>query len=484
MAGRQWAVSFGVLAAVASLVLSGCAREIGGAATSIYDDPFRVAGLDATSGPSGARTGVPDAPLFIEGGDGGVIDVAAANAISDIEEYWSRWYPELFGSPFEPVSGLLSWDPFDTGGVAFCGGSTERLVNAGYCVDDDTIGWDRAVLMPQVAERFGVVAMVFVLAHEYGHAIQTAAGTVGREPADLIVREQQADCYAGAFMRHVAEGNAPHFRLNTSDGLNNVLASAVAIGDTDPHNPANVHGSAFERVTATQIGFTDGPAPCARMDAKEVASRRADLPQRFTDAADDGELPITEASVRAFVDSVGQVLALDEAPTLSLGGADLGCPDARATDPVSYCPSTNTIGVDVAELARRGTPEEPTRQELFSANLTGDYNGYVLLVSRYTLALQQARGDDLRSPRTALRAACLSGVVTRALSPDHPERLAAGSVWLSPGDLDEAVSGLLSDGLAASDVDGRTVPSGFSRVDAFRTGVLGGEAVCEGRYSG
>ena len=51
-----------------------------------------------------------------------------------------------------------------------------------------------------------------------------------------------------------------------------------------------------------------------------------------------------------------------------------------------------------------------------------------------------------------------------------------------PGDLDEAVSGLLTDGLAASDVNGNTVPSGFSRVDAFRTGVLGGEAACSGRY--
>jgi hypothetical protein len=56
-------------------------------------------------------------------------------------------------------------------------------------------------------------------------------------------------------------------------------------------------------------------------------------------------------------------------------------------------------------------------------------------------------------------------------------------VTLSPGDLDEAVSGLLSDGLAASDVDGRTVPSGFARVDAFRWGVLGGREACDGRYS-
>jgi hypothetical protein len=55
-------------------------------------------------------------------------------------------------------------------------------------------------------------------------------------------------------------------------------------------------------------------------------------------------------------------------------------------------------------------------------------------------------------------------------------------VALTAGDLDEAVSGLLTNGLAASDVDGDTVPSGFSRMDAFRTGVLGDENRCFDRF--
>lgn len=74
-------------------------------------------------------------------------------------------------------------------------------------------------------------------------------------------------------------------------------------------------------------------------------------------------------------------------------------------------------------------------------------------------------------------------MISAELSPDSTgAQPAEDMVWLSPGDLDEAVSGLLTDGLAASDVNGNTVPSGFSRVDAFRTGVLGGEAACSGRY--
>lgn len=468
--------------AVTVSTLSGCAGSIDGEAVSIYDDPFRVAGLDATSGPSGERKSVPDSTVEVTGSDDGDVDAMAANAITDIESYWSEQFPAVFDKDFEPVEELISWDPRKSKGPDFCGESTEKLLNAGYCGEDHTIGWDRTLLLPELMEKFGTVAAVFVLAHEYGHAVQTKARIVGRGNGAGIVREQQADCFAGAFMRHIAEDKSAHFTLNTSDGLNKVLASAIAIGDTDPNDPENHHGSAFERVTATQIGFTDGPAACTRIDEKEIRSRRADLPQQFSSEEDDGELAVTEESIESFFASFQQIFELESPPTLTLDGADTGCSDAETTEPVSYCPATNTIGVSVDELAERGTPGRVGRRELFVTDLTGDYNAYVLVASRYTLALQHSKGEDLNSPQTALRAACLSGVITAALSPENPSTLDAGSVWLSPGDLDEAVSGLLTDGLAASDVDGETVPSGFSRVDAFRTGVLGGESACEGRY--
>lgn len=44
------------------------------------------------------------------------------------------------------------------------------------------------------------------------------------------------------------------------------------------------------------------------------------------------------------------------------------------------------------------------------------------------------------------------------------------------------MAGLLSNGLAASDVNGESVPSGFSRIDAFRTGVLGDQDRCLKRF--
>ena len=56
------------------------------------------------------------------------------------------------------------------------------------------------------------------------------------------------------------------------------------------------------------------------------------------------------------------------------------------------------------------------------------------------------------------------------------------TVALTAGDIDEAVSGLLTNGLAASDVNGETVTAGFSRIDAFRAGVLGDEERCVKRF--
>ena len=56
------------------------------------------------------------------------------------------------------------------------------------------------------------------------------------------------------------------------------------------------------------------------------------------------------------------------------------------------------------------------------------------------------------------------------------------TVGLTAGDIDEAVAGLLTNGLAAGDVNGESVPAGFSRIDAFRVGVLGDVDRCYKRF--
>ena len=356
-------------------------------------------------------------------------------------------------------------------------------MNAGFCFLDNTIGWDRGELLPALRDSFGDIAVTNVLAHEYGHAIQHQA-KLNKKDTPTLVAEQQADCFAGAYMRWVAEDNSPRFTLSTADGLNSLLASVVSFRDPllseqEYDSGEDEHGSAFERITAFQFGFTDGAASCAAIDAKEIAQRRGDLPVELQQDQT-GEWPVSEESVKAIFEALGTMFSPANPPRLSLDAdAANDCPDARPSPPVSYCPATNTIAVDMPELEALGTP---SAQDENGGVVSGDNTAYSVLVSRYMLAIQNERGGlALDNAEAALRTACLSGVATTKMT-EAVTTSDGNTVALTAGDLDEAVSGLLTNGLVASDVNGETVPSGFSRMDAFRNGVLGDEDRCFKRF--
>ncbi|OBK76841.1 neutral zinc metallopeptidase [Mycobacterium sp. 1274761.0] len=471
------------LAVAGVLLVASCSTTVKGTPVSVFDDPFKVAGMPAVDGPTGLRPGAREPSRDVENSDGGEIDELAAASVSDIEDFWATAYPETFDDDFTPVKELISWDATGFERQEFCGEDTYGLVNAGFCFLDNTIGWDRGVLLPSLRDDFGDIAVTNVLAHEYGHAIQHQA-MLDKKNTPTLVAEQQADCFAGAYMRWVAEGNSDRFTLSTADGLNSLLASVISIRDPllseDEYAPgANEHGSAFERITAFQFGFTDGASSCAAIDAKEIAQRRGDLPVELQQNQT-GEWPVSEESVKAIVDALGTLFSPADPPRLSFqtySGND--CRDARPSPPVSYCPATNTITVDLAGLEAMGAP---SGQEGAGAEVTGDNTAYSVLVSRYMLALQHERGGmALDNAEAALRTACLTGVATTKMT-DAVTTADGNTVALTAGDLDEAVSGLLTNGLVAGDVNGETVPSGFSRMDAFRTGVLGDEDRCFKRF--
>ncbi|MFE7746090.1 metallopeptidase [Nocardia sp. NPDC057455] len=472
---------FGAMAVltVVTAVLAGCAAGTSDQAAqhvSPEADTWELAGSMTASGPNGPRKGVADAPLTAENGDGGGIDRLALNAIADVQDFWATEYPEYFPGRFKPVTRYISWDAkaSKTRSVEFCKSDTYQVVNAAYCGGDHTIGWDRGVLLPKLVQKYGEMAVVMVLAHEYGHAIQGQAKLAGLLTPPLV-QEQQADCLAGVFLRHVAEGNSAHFTLNTTDGLNAVLGATVAVRDRDPNDSENVHGSAFERVTAVQIGYTDGAEGCKKISRKEIAQRRGNLPTTFEPGEEQAQLPVDAAALRSLSEALTEFFPVTRPPQFDYSGVGRGCSEVTVTRPVSYCPGANRIGTDVPALARRGGPM--AGDDPLSAVVDGDYNAFVVFVSRYVLAVQQDRKLSLTGAETAgLRTACLSGAVTTKLSEPGSDP------HLSAGDLDEAVSGLLADGSAAADVNGKVVPSGYQRLEAFRTGVLDGESACLAKF--
>jgi predicted metalloprotease len=471
------------VAACACLLLPACTTTLQGKAVSVFDDPFHVAGMPATDGPTGLRPDAHGDVRDVEHTDHGEIDKLAASAVTDIEDYWGQVYNDTFKGDFSKVEALISWDANGFEGTSFCGEDTYGVVNAAFCYDDNTIGWDRGQLLPALRKAYGDMGITMVLAHEYGHAVQHQAD-LNKKGTPTLVKEQQADCFAGGYMRWVAEGKSQRFTLSTAEGLNNVLAAVIAFRDPvfaegDPEAGVDEHGSAFERLSAFQFGFTDGPSACAGIDMQEIGQRRGDLPVLLPED-ETGELPVTEDSVRSIVDAMGIVFTPANPPKLSFKASEAqSCPDARPSPPASYCPATNTIVVDLPKLTAMGAQSDSDNGVGLAS---GDNTAYSVLVSRYMQAIQHARGGVLLdNAEAALRTACLTGVATVKMSktittPD------GNTIALTAGDVDEAVSGILTTGLAASDVNGESVPSGFSRIDAFRVGVLGDEDRCFKRF--
>lgn len=227
------------------------------------------------------------------------------------------------------------------------------------------------------------------------------------------------------------------------------------------------HGTALDRVGAFQMGFTAGASECAKIDVDEIAKRRGDLPQTLP-AESSGEVPVDEDTVRSLV----EVFQPSAAPTLSFDAAS--CADAQPSPPASYCPTSNTIFVDLPALARLGKQADLKDYSL----LQGDNSALSVLTSRYALAVEHETRDALDSAVAALRTACLTGVAQRAMA----ENISLALV-LTGGDIDEAVAGLLTNGLVASNVNGETVPAGFTRIVAFRSGLAGDEDLCYARFA-
>jgi predicted metalloprotease len=463
------------IAAAAMVLATAC-----GTTTPEFADPFTVAGMRVTDGPSGLRAGAPKPSRTVTNTDGGPIDVLAVQSVSDVEDYWKDAFSDAFGTGFTPVRQLMSWDAERPGTApSFCGQSTSGLVNAAFCPLDSSIGWDRGVLLPSLRQSYGEMAVAMVLAHEYGHSVQYQA-ELNRADTPTLVAEQQADCFAGAYMRWVASGDSRRFTLSTGNGLNALLASVISFRDPlfrgkRVASGGGEHGSAFERVSAFQFGFTDGPETCKRINEEEVTQRRGDLPVELQ-RGQTGNWPVSQNSVKAVIAAMNILFEPARRPRLSFdAAAATRCPDARPTPPASFCPATNTIAVDLVGLKRLGAASAgPT-------GLTGDNTAYSVLISRYMLALQNGLGLPLDTAETGLRTACLTGVATRMLvrevnTPD------GSTVALTAGDLDEAVAGLLTNGLAAGDVNGQSAPAGFARIDAFRTGVLGDQDGCFERF--
>ncbi|MGD9985221.1 neutral zinc metallopeptidase [Pseudonocardia sp.] len=456
------------VALVLSLVIATLAAACVGPTPPPTADPSAppsTAGVAATVPP-------PDPAL-----PGRSTDEVARLTVDALQSYWRAALPADLGRPWRDVATIAPVHVDDPAAPAPpCAAKAADLRgNAFYCPAADAVVWDADELLPQLRDRFGPAGVVVVLAHEFGHAVQTRTGVDEAQRADpaahpTILLEAMSDCYAGAVIRHLVDATAaggpvdlPMRATERDAALRALVTFRDPLGTLAADTTA--HGNAFDRLSAVEDGYDTGPAACAGMTLAD----REFTQRRFGSAADrarNGDLPLdrlvpaVSGDARTWFDGLVAAggtagwKAPDPRPAPP-------CPDAGPQGPVAYCAADGGVVTDLAalgELQKR----------------SGDFAGATLIVSRYALAARAAAGRSATGYDAGRSAVCLAGAWTaRLVDP-------AGGFGLSPGDLDEAVAVLLDEDWAETDAVGTVDPAdnGFERLGHYRRGFDGGPGAC------
>jgi predicted metalloprotease len=427
--------------------------------------------------PSAARPPVGDASpgeVRIVGATENPIDAMARNALADLQTYWSEQFPGVYGRTFTTLrGGYFSVDPDNIDLARYprgvgCGADPRDVENnAYYCraadaPHSDSITYDRAFL-GELARDHGRFLPALVMAHEFGHAVQ---GRVGG-PGSSIATETQADCFAGAWSAWVAAGHAQHSQLREPD-LDQLLRGYFLLRDpVGTPRGQQAHGSFFDRVSAFQEGFDAGPTACRDRFGRD----RVFTQGSFSDAdlRTQGNAPYAE-----LIDIVDRSLptvweqAFRDVFTADFSPPDLQpfdgeappCSDDSADDLV-YCADGNLVGYDETDLTH-------------PAYELGDFAVATAISLPYGESVRDQLGLSTGDAPAVRSSVCLTGWYAAKVF----NRQAGEQVQLSPGDIDESVTFLLTYGGEPTVLPDVGL-SGFQLVDLFRNGFVRGLAACD-----
>ncbi len=443
-------------------------------------DPPSSTGTPSTADPAvalGDRLDVGDAKPAREH------DEFVRIALNDIERFWAQHYPRLYGEPFESLAGgVFAAYPERTTPIPGCETDAptpyEEIAqySAFYCMAGDFMVYDDGEdgVLVGLASEFGPSILGVVFAHEFGHAIQARAGILERELA-TIVSEQQADCFAGAWVAHVRDGDADGLTFTDAD-VRSGLVAMITVSDPigiDQFAPGG-HGSAFDRVGAFQTGFVEGVDRCAQLADEPLPlvpntfqpGRLTTGDSRFEDVAE-----FIPADAQLYWDgalaAVGATMpTLTAVPVQSASDVECDEPSGSFATGAAYCPASQQIFYD-----------EPLARDLYER--FGDFVVGYMVGGAFSDAAQTALGGTLDGEARFLVDDCLTGAWASTLLPENDDPDDERTAWIEPGDLDEAIQAALviGDDSAADDVLG----SGFEKIASFREGVLDGLDACLAR---
>jgi predicted metalloprotease len=190
----------------------------------------------------------------------------ACNALASLDQTWQPIFQQAGAEFRQPY--LV----FYTGGTGSACGSATSAVGPFYCPGDQSIYLDTSFYdqMDRELGARGDFARDYVIAHEYGHHVQTITGVSDQirsaqqqNPAAAnrlqVLMELQADCYAGVWAAKNRNAIEPG---DFEEGM----TAASAIGDDTLMRRSGravdaesfTHGTSAQRMQALRLGLESG----------------------------------------------------------------------------------------------------------------------------------------------------------------------------------------------------------------------------------
>lgn len=209
---------------------------------------------------------------------------------NSVQSYWRAKLPEASG-------GKVQWQ--DTEMVLYQGqtrsacGDASNEIGPFYCPLDKKVYMDAAffrILEQQFGSSGGPLAQEYVVAHEFGHALQDQLGLLERAQQDpkgpesgAVRVELMADCFAGMWAKGAVETKDANGRTFmeplTETDVRDALSAAESVGDDHIQKQARgrvspesfTHGTSEQRQRWFMRGYETGDLnQCNTLQARDL----------------------------------------------------------------------------------------------------------------------------------------------------------------------------------------------------------------------